>query len=107
VSGRFIGEDEGTLRFRGRPKSNVTDYYVDSGSFTADHADELGLESAWGRGPLLVTAEYAHAWTDAFASGDPRFWGTYLVLSYVLTGEHRPYDKKVAYAIWIAWASAA
>jgi len=96
---RYIGEDEGTVQFRGRPESNVTSYYVDSGKITADHANELALESLWGQGPLLVSAEYARAWTvDAPAAGDPSFWGGSIVLSYVLTGEHRPYDKKVAYA---------
>jgi phosphate-selective porin len=98
VGGRYVGEDEGNLRFRGRPESNVTDYYVDSGNLVGDHAKELSLESLWGHGPLFVTAEYARAWVDAPESGDPRFWGTYVILSYVLTGEHRPYDKKVAYA---------
>jgi phosphate-selective porin len=98
LDGRYIEEDEGTLRFRGRPESNVTDYYVDSGTLTADHANELGLESAWGRGPFFVTAEYARAWVDASESANPQFWGAHIVVSYVLTGEHRPYDKKVAYA---------
>jgi phosphate-selective porin len=95
---RYIEEDEGTLRFRGRPESNVSDYYVDSGELEGDHATELSLESLWGRGPFLMNGEYARAWVDAPASGDPSFWGGYFVVSYVLTGEHRPYDKKVAYA---------
>jgi hypothetical protein len=34
---RYVGEDEGSLRFRGRPESNVTDYFVDSGSIAGDH----------------------------------------------------------------------
>jgi phosphate-selective porin len=94
VGGRYIGEDEGTLRFRGRPENNVSDYFVDSGSLAADHANELSLESLWGNGPLLVAAEYARALVQAPQSGDPRFWGAYVVLSYVLTGEHRPYDRR-------------
>jgi phosphate-selective porin len=110
ASMRYVGSDEGTLRLRGRPESNVTNYYVDSGSFVGDHANSLGLESAWGRGPLFVTGEYARSWVDAPESFDPRFWGTYVTVSYVLTGEHRPYDKQVAYARrimpvrkWGAW----
>jgi phosphate-selective porin len=110
VAGRYVGNDEGTLRFRGRPESNVTDYYVDTGKLTADHANELGLEAAWGRGPFFLSSEYARTWVAAPDSGEPRFWGAYLVLSYVLTGEHRPYDKQVAFArrvlpgrTWGAW----
>src|SRR5262245_36209259 len=98
IGGRYIGADEGALQFRGRPESNVTDYYVDSGKIAADHANELSLESVWGRGPFLASAEYSRAWVHAPASGNPAFWGGYLIVSYVLTGEHRPYDKKVAYA---------
>jgi phosphate-selective porin len=98
VDGRHTTSDEGTLRFRGRPESNVTDYYVDSGTLDAEHANQLALESAWGRGPFFMTAEYANALVDAADSGDPTFWGGSVVLSYVLTGEHRPYDKKVGYA---------
>jgi phosphate-selective porin len=41
--------------------------------------------------------KFAHP-VDAPASDNPQFWGTYVAVSYVLTGEHRPYDKKVAYA---------
>jgi phosphate-selective porin len=98
IGGRYIEEDEGTLQFRGRPESNVTSYYVDSGKLAGDHAKDLSLESLAGRGPVLMSAEFVRAWTDATASGDPTFWGSSIVLSYVLTGEHRPYDKKVAYA---------
>jgi phosphate-selective porin len=98
IGTRYLEHDDGTLRFRGRPESNVTDYYVDSGEVEGSHATELDLESLWGRGAFLMSAEYARAWVDAPASGDPSFRGGYIVVSYVLTGEHRPYDKKVAYA---------
>lgn len=57
-----------------------------------------------------MTSEWVRAWVDAPDSGDPSFWGAYATVSYVLTGEHRPYDRKVAYARrllpegrWGAW----
>ncbi len=95
---RYDGADEDRLRFRGRPESNIASYYVDTGDIQADHANELGFEAVWGRGPFFLTSEWVRAWVDARNLGDPRFWGTYATLSYVLTGEHRPYDRKVAYA---------
>jgi phosphate-selective porin OprO/OprP len=98
IDARYTGADEGMLQFRGRPESNVTDYYVDSGKIVGTHANQLALESVVGRGPLLVSAEYAGSWTNASASGDPFFWGDSIAVSYTLTGEHRPYDKQVAYA---------
>src|SRR5262249_12047495 len=63
-----------------------------------------------GRGPLFLTSEYAHAWVASPLTGNPRFHGVYATLSYVLTGEHRAYDRKVGYARrvlpagrWGAW----
>jgi phosphate-selective porin len=86
------------LRFRGRPESNISSYFVDSGDLAADHAREIGFESLVGNGPFFVTSEYVHAWVDATETRNSAFWGTYVTASYVLTGEHRPYDRKVAYA---------
>lgn len=114
ISGRRIGDDEGTVQFRGRPESNVTSYYVDSGPIAADHANELNVEGLWSSGPLLVSSDLARAWVDAADSGNPRFWGVSIAVSYTLTGEHRPYDRTVGYARriqprdrWGAWEIAA
>jgi len=98
VSGRYAGADNDTLRYKGRPESNVTDYYVDTGDLAADHALHLGLESLWTNGPFSVLAEYNRVWVDAPASGDPEFSGYYVTGSWVLTGEARPYDRTVGYA---------
>ena len=40
---RRYGGAEDTLRYRGRPASNVADYYVDSGNIPGDHAWHTGL----------------------------------------------------------------
>ena len=98
IGARRVGADEGALRFRGRPESNVTDYYVDSGDIAGDHAGEIAAESLVGRGPLLVSAEYARSRAHAPALEHPSFWGASMVVSYTLTGEHRPYDRQVGYA---------
>jgi phosphate-selective porin OprO/OprP len=95
---RYNGADKGTLRFRGKPESNVTSNYVDTGSIAGDHSDHVGLEVLLNEGPFSVTAEYVHAFVDAPGVGDPSFHGYYVTGAYVLTGEHRPYDRKVGYA---------
>jgi phosphate-selective porin OprO/OprP len=79
-------------------EANASDNFVDTGSFTAAHAWHLGLEALWNEGPLSVLAEYNRAWVDSPASGDPEFSGYYVTASWVLTGEHRSYDRTVAYA---------
>jgi phosphate-selective porin OprO/OprP len=94
---RRAGADGGTLRYRGRPESNVADYFVDTGKFAADHAMHVGLEGIWQAGPWSVIGEYVRAKVDAPTVGDPTFSGGYLGVSWVVTGEHRPYDTSVGY----------
>ena len=98
VAGRYVGASEDVLRYRGRAESNVTDNFVDTGSFSADHAAHLGLEALWNDGPFSLLAEYNQAWVSSSATGDPSFYGCYLTGSWVLTGESHPYDRTVGYA---------
>ena len=98
VSGRYAGADNNTMRYRGRPESNVSDYYVDTGNLSGDHAWHLGLEALWNEGPFSVLAEYNRAWVDSPEAGNPEFYGYYITGSWVLTGETRPYDRTVGYA---------
>lgn len=92
---RRLGADDGTMRFRGRPGSNVADYYVDTGDFAADHATQLGLELVWNHGPFLVAAEHVVSRVNADASDDPYFYGSYAMFSWMLTGESRPYLREL------------
>jgi phosphate-selective porin OprO/OprP len=98
VGFRHIGADDGKLRYKGRPESNVTDNYVDTGNFPAKYARQLALEALYNKGPFSVLSEYVHAWVNSSATGNPEFSGFYVTGSYVLTGENRPYDKRVGYA---------
>jgi phosphate-selective porin OprO and OprP len=65
---------------------------------TVDHADFCGGEFCWIWGPLSVQAEIAtsHNDTDGVNTPDPTYWGSYIQVSYFLTGEHRPYNRKSA-----------
>lgn len=58
-----------------------------------------------------LTAEYNEAQVDSPETGDPQFRGYYVTGSWVITGEHRPYDRKVGYARrvlptgrWVPWS---
>jgi phosphate-selective porin OprO/OprP len=96
---RRNGADQDSIRYKGRPESNVTDYYVDTGSLPADHAQQFAFELLWNRGPFSLTGEYTEAHVHSLAGGgNPNFRGWYAVGSWVVTGEHRPYDTKVGYA---------
>ena len=98
VAGRYAGADNNTLRYKGRPESNVADNYVDSGNLSADHAWHQGLEALWNEGPYSLLAEYDRAQVISSASGDPTFIGYYVTASWIPTGETRPYDRTVGYA---------
>lgn len=98
LAGRYVGASGDQLRYRGRPESNVSSNFVDTGAFTADHACHLGLEALWSDGPVSLLAEYNQSWVDSSEMGDPSFSGFYLTGSWVLTGESRPYDRTVGYA---------
>lgn len=98
IAARYAGADNGSIRYKGRPESNVTVNYVDTGNIPADHAWHMGLEALWGHGPYSLLAEYDHAWVDSHVDANPQFNGYYITGSWVLTGEARPYDRTVGYA---------
>lgn len=89
---------KGTLRYRGRPGSNVADNFVDTGNFAADGALHLGLEAMLALGPVAIQGERVQAWVDAPTVGSPTFDGWYVAANWILTGDHRPYDRNVGYA---------
>ncbi len=93
LSVRRVGADAGLLQLSGRPESNVADRYVDTGAFEGDYLSEIGLEIAWDRGPFLLVAEHIEARAKSIRYGDPRFSGSYLAASWVVTGESRPYIR--------------
>jgi phosphate-selective porin OprO/OprP len=97
-SWRYFGADNDTMRYKGRPESNVTSNYVDSGNLSGDHARHLGFEGLWNVRGWSLMGEYIQAWVRSDISGDPTFKGYYVTTSYVLTGENRPYDRTVGYA---------
>jgi phosphate-selective porin OprO and OprP len=98
ASVRRYGAVEDELRYRGRPASNVADYYVDTGRIPGDHAWHTGLEALLSIRGASLLAEYVRADLSVDGPGEPVFDGYYLTGSWVLTGEHRPYDRKAGYA---------
>ena len=66
---------------------------MDTGTFPADHAASVGGELAAVEGPLTVSAEYTGTHVSSPQTGNPDFSGFYVVASWSLTGETRPYDR--------------
>jgi phosphate-selective porin OprO/OprP len=95
---RWIGAANGQLQYVARPESNVTTPYVDTGKFAARSATNYGFEALANDGPVSLLAEYIYTVTDAPAAANPHFYGTYVTGSWIITGEHHPYDPSVGYA---------
>jgi phosphate-selective porin len=98
ASVRYYAGDDNKLRFKGKPASNVASNYVDTGTLAADHAWNTGLEVLWAKGGYSLLGEYITSSVRSESLGTPRFDGWYLTAGWVLSGEHRPYDRKAGYA---------
>jgi phosphate-selective porin OprO/OprP len=69
--------------------------FVDTGNIRADNFQLFDPEFAMIMGPLSLQSEYAFATVDQIG-GPPLFFNGYMAqVSYFLTGEHRPYDRKL------------
>jgi phosphate-selective porin len=98
ASARYYGAADDELRYRGKPASNVADDFVDTGRIAGDHAWHTGFEALWSVGGYSLLAEYVRADLSTRDGSDPTFDGFYVTAGWVLTGEHRPYDRKAGYA---------
>jgi phosphate-selective porin len=98
ASTRYYGAADDQLRYKGKPASNVADDFVDTGKIPGDHAWHTGVEALWNHGGYSVLAEYVRADLSTRDGSNPTFGGWYVTGSWVITGEHRPYDRKAGYA---------
>lgn len=81
-----------SVRYRARPESFVAPYMVDTGDTSARSAVQTCFEGAWVDGPLQVSGEMLQSLIDA-GGGEQYLYGLYGMTSWVLTGEHRRYDR--------------
>jgi len=107
---RYAGAENNTIRLKGKPESNIASNYVDTGNLLASYQNEIGIELLANHGPFSVLAEYADSSVYSPTLGVPHFYGAYVTTTWTITGEHRPYDRKVGYARriiperrWGAW----
>ncbi len=92
AAGRRSVPDE-IARFASPPEAHLAPSFVDTGKFAADMYGLFGGEAAvvWGR--LSLQGEYMLADVDAEDGDDPRLDGWYVFASWMLTGEHRNYNR--------------
>ena len=98
MDGRYVGASDGVIDLRGRPESSVASNYVDTGNILASNQRELAFEGLWNHNNYSVLTEYVRAWVNATQVANPSFYGFYVAGSWIITGEHRPYDRNVGFA---------
>lgn len=81
------------LKFRSRPEANQSPYFVDTGSFAADHATTTQFELMAIDGPTQVFGEWMLTPVDAPTVDDPFFHAGFVGASHFLTGEHRSLNR--------------
>lgn len=80
------------FRFRARPEGRTRSVRLVDVRGDADRVDRIGLEAALVYGRMSVQGEYMSATPDAAGADHPTFTAYYVMASYFLTGESRPYS---------------
>ena len=85
------GAPLGVTLFGSRPEANLLPPFVLTPLLETSSYNMVGLEAAAVAGPFSVQSEYMKSSVNSVSSGDPTFSGFYVLGSFFLTGEHRPY----------------
>ena len=95
ISGRYSNA-AGGIRYQTKTEIFNGPVSVDTEQIDAESSFHYGLEMAWRKGPFILTGEYIQSNVNSATFNDPSFKGYYVVVSYVLTGEMRGYNKRSA-----------
>ena len=91
--GSYMYSGDGNVSYSTRPESHWADKLFDTHDINAGGAVVLGNEVAIAQGPGSVQAELLAAWVHSGSASDRHFDGAYVLGTWALTGESRPYDK--------------
>jgi phosphate-selective porin OprO/OprP len=91
VNYRYGNPNKGKITLKSRPEANTIPQIINTGSFAADNATSIGGEIYYSTGRMLVGSEFM---THNFHSNiaDHQFVGGNVVLTYLFTKTHRPYN---------------
>jgi phosphate-selective porin OprO and OprP len=94
IAGNFrAGDvDNDSLQLRSKPEAFPAPYFVNTGKFPTQTALTFGPEIYWRPGRVMVGGEYYWQKVRSRETGDPWFHGGEFVVSWLTTGEIRPYN---------------
>ncbi|MFM8583622.1 MAG: OprO/OprP family phosphate-selective porin, partial [Planctomycetaceae bacterium] len=96
----FIGAQQGDLPLgtSGQAVPGPLDgvaFFVDTKAFAVNHYNLVGTELLWVEGPLSLQSEWMFLSATRRDGVGATFPSIYAQLGYFLTGEHRPYQRKL------------
>lgn len=90
---RYGNPVNGKIQVRSRPEANPAPYFIDTGKFPSQHSNHVGGEVYCTSGSWLFGSEFYWHMFDNPDANDPVFFGGDFVVTYILTGETRPYNN--------------
>jgi phosphate-selective porin OprO and OprP len=94
VSAVYREAPNGSFKSKSIPEVYEAPDFVDTGSFPANHATSVAGELAAVQDAFTLSAEYTATYVSSPQTGNPEFAGFYVMTTYALTGETRPYDHE-------------
>jgi phosphate-selective porin OprO/OprP len=94
IAGRYSNA-AGGIRYQAKTEIFSGPVSVDTAPINdASSTFHYGLEMAWRKGPFILMSEYIQSNVSSTTFNNPSFKGYNVVVSYVLTGEMRGYNKR-------------
>ena len=91
---RYSDAKLGYVQYRVGPEQSFVGKWLDTGAIDADSSGTVNLEITYLDGPLWLASEYTSVAVESPSLGDPTFSGYHVAANYLLTGEHRGYNKR-------------
>ena len=96
INYRYGKPENGEIKLRSRPEVNEAPFFIDTGTFPSDYSNQLGAEVYYKYGALMVGSEVYRHMFHSFEAQNPSFNGGDVVVSYMITGESRPYNTSTS-----------
>jgi phosphate-selective porin OprO/OprP len=91
INFRYGKVADGEMQLRSRPEANPAPYFISTGKFQSDYSSHIGYEAYYKSGSLMIGSEYYWHKFNTPDISNPVFKGGEIMISYIFTGESRPY----------------
>jgi phosphate-selective porin OprO/OprP len=96
VNYRYGKPVNGEIKLSSRPEADPAPKFIDTGKFSSNYSNHFGGEAYLNSGPWMLGSEvYTHRF-HSLTANNPVFFGGEVVVSYMITGESRPYNTATA-----------